>query len=222
MTRPDTASRRRRTRSTAPAKSSRSAAARPDQVDLPEGKVADAHRGSLARKADDDDAAGLSHEIDSRLHETGDTGRLEHDLRPVPARPLANGGRQVAFRLDVESVGPEGAPVGRGGWRSCRRAAPTRRGRRPPAPAPDRSGRRRGSPHARPPPHDLATRPERRSRLVRRARSGPDRGRRPARRARQGGRAAPAALRPYESPSGRSARTRCHGRCGTGSSARRS
>ena len=85
----------------------RAAAARPDQIELPEREVADAHRSVLARKPDDDHAAGRSHELDGRLDESGDTRRLEDDLRPVPARPLPDGGREVVVRRNVERVGAD-------------------------------------------------------------------------------------------------------------------
>ena len=90
----------------------RAAAARPDQIDLPEREIADAHRSVLAREPDDDYSAGRSHELDGRLHEIGDTCCLEDDLGPVPARPLADGGPEVVCRCDVERVGADCVPVG--------------------------------------------------------------------------------------------------------------
>ena len=218
VTRPATASRRRRTRSTAPAKSPDAAAARPDQIELPEREVADAHRGVLAREPDDDHPAGRRHELDGRLHEPGDTRRLEDDLGPVPARPLADGGAEVVRRCDVERVGADCAPVGQaaldpvdeqGGRPAV--GSRERQGLTDRACAEDHHVLARLDATSRHGPHGDRDRLDER-------RQGRDPGLPPERRETTRGRAAPAAPRRRECPSGRSARTRFRDRCGTDSS----
>ena len=151
----------------------RAAAAHPEHVDLLEGQVADPDRRvarSRGRRRRRGRPAPRARSPSARGR---DAGRLEHDLRPVRARPLACGGDGVAARVYVQEVGAARALRAPAGSRACRRAARTRRGRSPPARGPDRSGRRRGRRRARRRRHVRGPRCAWRSRPARRARPAP-------------------------------------------------
>ena len=104
LTRPAAASRRLETRSTASANSPEPQQLDAEHVDLLERQVADPNGAPPQWEADDDDAPGLRGELHRVLHQGGDTRRLEHDLRPLGARPVPRDGREVVVLAYLEDV----------------------------------------------------------------------------------------------------------------------